>query len=107
MKIVFFGSPSSALPSLNRIIEDGHKIELIITQPDRPSGRGHALSFSPVKKRALEKELRDVNKSLDRITKDKYGICNHCGNPIEEERLKIRPTSSSCVSCKKKLKGEE
>ncbi len=57
MKIVFFGSPSSALPSLNRIIEDGHKIELIITQPDRPSGRGHALSFSPVKKRALEKNI--------------------------------------------------
>jgi len=57
MKIIFFGSPSSALPSLNRFIEDGHKIELVITQPDRPSGRGHVLSFSPVKKRALEKNI--------------------------------------------------
>ncbi len=57
MKIVFFGSPSSALPSLNRIIEDGHKIELVITQPDRSSGRGNTFSFSPVKKRALEKNI--------------------------------------------------
>ncbi len=57
MKIVFFGSPSSAIPSLNRLIEDGHNIELIITQPDRPSGRGHTLSFSPVKKQALENNI--------------------------------------------------
>jgi len=57
MKIVFFGSPPSALVSLNRIIEDGHKIELLITQPDRPSGRGHSLSFSQIKKRALEKKI--------------------------------------------------
>jgi len=57
MKIVFFGSPSSALPSLNRIIKDGHKIELVITQPDRSSGRGNTLSLSPVKKRALEIDI--------------------------------------------------
>lgn len=57
MKIVFFGSPPSALESFNRIIEDGHKIELLITQPDRPSGRGHSLSFSPIKKQALEKNI--------------------------------------------------
>lgn len=54
----------------------------------------------------LEKQLRDVNKALESIAKGKYGICIHCGNPIEEGRLKIRPTSSSCVECKKKLKGE-
>lgn len=54
----------------------------------------------------LEKQLRDVNKALVNITKGGYGVCKHCGHPIEEERLKIRPTSSSCVSCKKRLKGE-
>lgn len=57
MKIVFFGSPSSALPALNRIIIDGHTIELVITQPDRPSGRGHTLSYSSVKKRAIQKNI--------------------------------------------------
>ncbi len=53
MKIVFFGSPDSALPSLERILEAGHKIALIITQPDKPSGRGRKLTPSPVKKFAL------------------------------------------------------
>ena len=68
MKIVFFGSPSSALPSLNRIIEDGHKIELVITQPDRSSGRGRTPSLSPVKKRALEKNI--PFSQPDKIRKD-------------------------------------
>lgn len=54
----------------------------------------------------LEKELRDVKKALQNIEDDSYGVCKHCGNDIEVERLKIRPTSSSCVSCKKRLKGE-
>ncbi len=54
----------------------------------------------------LEKQLQDVNKALESINKNQYGICKHCGNPIDEQRLKIRPTSTSCVECKKKLKGE-
>lgn len=55
---------------------------------------------------ALEKELRDVNKALASMEKGSYGICRYCKNPIEEKRLLIRPTSNSCVVCKKKLKGE-
>lgn len=54
----------------------------------------------------LEKELRDVKKALQNIEDGKYGICKHCHQEIEPERLKIRPASSSCVDCKKKLKGE-
>lgn len=55
----------------------------------------------------LEKQLRDVKNALQAIDEGKYGICKHCGNDIELERLKIRPTSTSCVSCKKRLQGEE
>ena len=55
----------------------------------------------------LEKQLRDVKKALQSIEEGTYGICKHCKNPIEEGRLKIRPTSTSCVACKKQLKGEE
>lgn len=50
MKIVFFGSPPSALPSLKKILEAGHTIELVITQPDKPSGRGKKLAPSAVKR---------------------------------------------------------
>lgn len=49
MKIVFFGSPDSAVYSLKIILEGGHRVELIITQPDKPAGRGKILAFSPVK----------------------------------------------------------
>jgi methionyl-tRNA formyltransferase len=57
MRIVFFGSPESAIPSLQKILEEGHKVELIITQPDKPSGRGKKLTASPVKRFALEKNI--------------------------------------------------
>jgi methionyl-tRNA formyltransferase len=54
MKIVFFGSPALALPSLKKLLEANHSIDLIITQPDRPSGRGKKLVPCPVKKTALD-----------------------------------------------------
>jgi methionyl-tRNA formyltransferase len=57
MRIVFFGSPESAIPSLKKILEGGHKVELIITQPDKPSGRGKTLTSSPVKRFALENKI--------------------------------------------------
>ncbi len=55
---------------------------------------------------SLEKTLRDVNKSLDRLEKGDYGVCKYCDNPIEEKRLLARPTSGACVSCKKTLTQE-
>lgn len=55
---------------------------------------------------ALEKELRDVNKSLDRLKKDDYGTCKYCDKAIDEKRLLARPTSGACVSCKKALTDE-
>lgn len=55
----------------------------------------------------LEKDLRDVNKSLERIEKGTYGICSYCKKAINPKRLAARPTSGSCVSCKKGFKGEK
>lgn len=54
----------------------------------------------------LEKTLRDINNSLDRIKKGKYGTCKYCGKEIDEKRLIARPTSSACVACKEKLQGK-
>ena len=54
----------------------------------------------------LEKSLRDVNQSLERLEAGKYGICKYCNNPIEEKRLLARPTSSSCMTCKKAITQE-
>ena len=57
MRIVFFGSPASALPSLNKLLESNHSIEFIITQPDRPFGRGKKVSSPPIKKLALDQNI--------------------------------------------------
>jgi RNA polymerase-binding protein DksA len=54
---------------------------------------------------ALEKELKDVDKALLAIKKGTYGFCKYCKQPIDAKRLKARPTSTSCVSCKNKLKS--
>lgn len=54
MKIVFFGSPASALPFFKKILDSGHSVELVVTQPDKPTGRGKKLRPCPVKKMALE-----------------------------------------------------
>jgi methionyl-tRNA formyltransferase len=57
MKIVFFGSPDSAVCSLKKILDKGHHVELIITQPDKPAGRGKKLAVSPVKSFAQAKDI--------------------------------------------------
>lgn len=54
MKIIFFGSSHSSVPSFRKILEDGHTISLVVTQPDKPSGRGKKVVFSPIKKVALD-----------------------------------------------------
>ena len=57
MRIVFMGTPESAVPSLKRLFEDGHEIAAVWTQPDKPAGRGKKLHASPVKQFALEHAL--------------------------------------------------
>jgi len=53
MRIVFMGTPESAVPALKRCLADGHEIVAVWTQPDRPAGRGKHLHVPPVKEFAL------------------------------------------------------
>lgn len=57
MRILFMGTPEFAVASLRRLVEDGHEICGVFTQPDKPKNRGHKLAFSPVKEYALTKNL--------------------------------------------------
>ena len=54
MRIVFMGTPDFAVPSLRKIESSGHDVQLVVTQPDRPAGRGRKLTAPPVKLAALE-----------------------------------------------------
>ena len=57
MRIVFMGTPDFAVPSLRRLIEDGHEVVGVYTQPDKPKNRGMKLIPTPVKALALEHNL--------------------------------------------------
>lgn len=57
-KIVFMGTPLFAVPSLEALIEAGHLVAAVVTQPDKPQGRGMGSLPSPVKKAALAHGIR-------------------------------------------------
>lgn len=59
MRVVFCGTPQFAVPTLQHLLaQPDFEIQAVFTQPDRPKGRGHELSFSPVKEAALAKNIR-------------------------------------------------
>lgn len=52
MRIVFYGTPAFAVPTLTRLLDAPHTVAAVVTQPDRPRGRGRTVSDSPVKQAA-------------------------------------------------------
>lgn len=57
MKVVFMGTPDFAVATLEKILEAGHEVIGVVTQPDKPKGRGKAMQFPPVKETAVAHEL--------------------------------------------------
>lgn len=58
MRIIFFGTPAFAVPSLHALLKAGADIAAVVTQPDRAKGRGHAVSPPPVKEAAVAAGLQ-------------------------------------------------
>lgn len=54
MRIVFMGTPDFSVPALEKLVQAGHEVAAVVTQPDKPKGRGKAVLMTPVKKKALE-----------------------------------------------------
>ena len=54
LKIIFAGTPDFAVPALAALIASQHEVVMVLTQPDRPAGRGMKLKASPVKELALQ-----------------------------------------------------
>jgi methionyl-tRNA formyltransferase len=55
--VLFWGTPGFALPTLRALLGEGHDVVAVVTQPDRPAGRGRELRPSPVKQLALEEKI--------------------------------------------------
>jgi len=58
MKIVFFGTPDFAVPSLDKLNKSRHEVTAVVTAPDKERGRGRKVSFTPVKEYALANDLQ-------------------------------------------------
>ena len=60
LRVVFAGTPEFARIALEQIYNAGHQVVMVMTQPDRPAGRGMNLQASPVKQFALEKQIKVI-----------------------------------------------
>ena len=105
MRIIYMGTPDFAVPTLEALIQSKHEVIAVITQPDKPKGRGKAMQFPPVKEKALEygavdeiitpEGLKDADmQRLDRFFQRRYWICHamdvsmymhHCFQNIVEQ----------------------
>ena len=52
MKIIFMGTPDFSVPALEALVKEGHQVAAVVTQPDKPKGRGKAVLMTPVKEKA-------------------------------------------------------
>ncbi len=57
MRVIFMGTPDFAVPVLEAIIQAGHTVIGVYTQPDKPKGRGKSMQYTPVKEKALEHQI--------------------------------------------------
>jgi methionyl-tRNA formyltransferase len=96
MRIVFMGTPAASVPTLRRCLDDGHQVVAVWTRPDRPSGRGNKVVYSPVKEFALERGLKihqptrlksEESKSLFRSHEADVAIVVAYGRILPEEYL--------------------
>lgn len=77
--------------------------------PD-PTDRASAESDRNFELRIRDRErklLSKINSALDRITDESYGICDACGDDIGKARLKARPVTTLCITCKTKQEDQE
>lgn len=57
MKVIFMGTPDFSVGTLQAIIDAGHEVTLVVTQPDKPKGRGGKMQYTPVKELALKYDI--------------------------------------------------
>lgn len=57
MRVVFMGTPDFAVGTLNALLQSRHQVVAVVTQPDKPKGRGKAMQFTPVKEVAVRAEI--------------------------------------------------
>lgn len=96
LDIVFMGTPDFAKESLEAIYNAGHNIIAVVTNPDRPKGRGMKMIASPVKEFAIEKsipvlqpeKIREIKDTLEQINPDLFCVVAY-GKILPQDILDI------------------
>ena len=102
MKVIFMGTPDFAVNTLEKIIEAGHEVMLVVTQPDKPKGRGKKMVFPVVKEKALDNEIsgsfsfKNVGASADlSFGKNSSGSGSSTENGVTELSMAIETVGGS------------
>lgn len=100
MRIVYIGTSDIAVPALLALIDAGYEIAAVITQPDRESGRGKNVHFSPVKEAALQKDLcilqpekvgeEEIREQIKIISPDLFVVASY-GQKIPQAIMDLAP----------------
>lgn len=106
MKIVFMGTPEFAQVALRALVEDGQEVALVLTQPDKPKGRGYTMTPSEVKSYALKQGLRvetpttlrseEAETLLKSVGADLFIVAAY-GKLLPENILRIPPLGCVCI----------
>jgi RNA polymerase-binding protein DksA len=96
------------LEERKQIVDElGHLREFMQAEVDVEPDEGDAEIFEREKNAALiavlERKLQDIDSALRSIEKGQYGICERCGQPIEVERLEVKPDATLCVKCQQEV----
>ncbi len=79
------------------------KFENIGTDIDENASEVEQYADNLALENTLEKELSKINKALEKIAGNAYGVCQNCGEEINIERLKVYPAAQNCIKCKQKI----
>ena len=99
MKVIFMGTPDFAVPCLKMLIDEGYDVPLVVTQPDKQRGRGHKMSFSPVKEYALLNNIEvfqpeslknsELNEKVDEIAPDVIVVVAYGKHKLEDTTKEV------------------
>ncbi len=74
MNVIFMGTPEFAVPCLKRLIDDGHTVSAVFTQPDKPKGRGYKMVMPPVKELAVKYDIPVYQPNKLKNNEEAFGI---------------------------------
>ena len=72
MRVIFMGTPDFSVGTLEAVLAAGHEVAAVVTQPDKPKGRGGAMSMSPVKTAGVDESIRSEERRVGKECRSRW-----------------------------------